>query len=243
MPTATFGANAGGWIEAAGGGVSQAWEHGAYYLGGAKQFLRRPLVGFDLYAAPMDGRALTPADVILDAELLLYIGTIPGASGYPCTLARQTHPDWDYLTHSWTEYKTATAWTNAGGDTATPTLAYDAPTVAPGEFAIPGCAPFVTDAIASRGGKVLLHSMNTDESPATTRFWTAVAALNDDRRPRLRVTYQSATPRPMEHPHGQALGATRPAPVARPARPALPNAMPILTKIIPTGAHQPWQPT
>jgi hypothetical protein len=94
---------------------------------------------------------------------------------------------------------------------------------------VPGLLPFVTDAIASRGGDVLLHSMNTDETPATTRFWTAVSALSDDRRPRLTVTYQSATPRPMEHPRGQALGHVRPAPIARPARP-------------PRGAPT-WQPT
>src|SRR5438552_1051009 len=76
-----------------------------------------------------------------------------------CTekLDRVTRADWDYLTATWNQYKAGSNWTSIGGDVdaAVPgELSYASPG-AYGPYAIPGLGPYVSDAIANRGGLVL----------------------------------------------------------------------------------------
>lgn len=201
------------------------WNLGVVYLGGSKSAVRRCLGCFDVFGAAASGRPLTIADTLTSAELILETTSVAGPSAWPARIERITRADWDYTTANWNRYKTGSNWTTAGGDVATPpsALAFTSPT-AGGEFVIAGMLDFVTDAIANRGGHVLLRLKADDEQPAQSQWCAFVAALGASLGPRLRVTYTATEPTPIDQPHkttipiAEADRADRPSSPDKPAR-------------------------
>lgn len=200
---------------------------GVYYLGGPKNLLRRTFLTFDVFGPTMSGRPLTPADAPTSAELLTLTDGLFGAVGWPATLARIDRAGYDPLKATWNTYNGVNAWTAGGGDFNTPTLSITSPTIALTDFTIDNILPFVTDAIASRAGKVRIAIRANNEAPGSTALWTANDTINPSLRPRLRVTWQSADPTPIAEPR-RGLGGDRPASPARGARPAPPARTPTL---------------
>jgi len=207
---------------------------GIYYAGPSKALLRRALATFDLLGAAEDGRPLRAADIpnITLAELLAYAQGITGPT-FQVDVKRLTRADYIAAQATWNEYKTGSAWTVGGGDVATPpaTVSFTSPAT-PGEQAIENnLAAFVTDALANRGGLVLLVWRANNENPGTTAFYNANADPADTPHLRLRVTYTQLTPTPIDEPgaaHGIVYGgaAGRPASSAKPSRPARPARAP-----------------
>ena len=233
MPQSIFAANGTQFLD----GVdtdyapAQYWNLGVQYIGGSKGFLRRCLGSFDVFGLAASGRALTPSDTLTAAELVLQTLTVIGPTGWGAKVERITRADWDYTVADWTRYKVGALWTTAGGDAGTPpaAVAFTTPAVA-GEQVIGGLLAYVTDAIASRGGKVLLRLKADDEAPAQTQWVAYEANLSAALRPRLRVTYVSAEPAAIDESGRTTLPgdpAARGSPVARaddaesPARPAV----------------------
>ena len=230
MPQSIFAANGTQLIDAIDPtyAPSGIWNLGVVYIGGSKSAVRRCLGRFDVFGAPASGRPLTIADTLIAAELILETTSVAGPSAWPARIERITRADWDYTTANWTRYKTGSNWTTAGGDVGTPpsALAFTSPTVG-GEFVISGLLPYVTDAVISRGGHVLIRLKADDEQPAQSQWCAFEAFLASSLRPRLRVTYEATDPTPIDHPgdvmvgkeRGDAAGrAQQPASHAKPAR-------------------------
>ena len=225
MPQSTFAADGTQFID----GVSQSyapagfWWVGTGYLGGSKSFVRRSLAAFDVFGPAASGRPLTPADTVTAADLLLAYVSAIGPSGWNAMVDRIARADWDYASADWTHYKSGALWTTAGGDVATPPAPV-AMTVAPagGEQVVPGMLAFVTDAMALRGGRVLLRLRAVDEGPAESTWASYDAALTSPTRPRLRVTYVATEPSPIADDALPALRGALPASAADAARPARP---------------------
>jgi len=165
--------------------------------------------------------------------MLLDTITVAGPAGWSATIERIWRADWDYTTADWTRFKAGSNWTAAGGDVATPpaAVAFASPSVA-GEQIIAGMAAYVTDAIANRGGRVLLRLKAVDEAPAQSQWVAYQANLESATRPRLRVTYVAAEPSPIAGADGVARSGeheARAAPIAhhsaveRPDPPASPD--------------------
>ena len=194
------------------------WNLGTLDAGGAKLNLDRCLGSFDLRGAAQSGRPLTPTDTITAADLILYCTAFLGPAGWAAWIERMTRADWDSASGNWNNYKAGSAWTAAGGDVGTSPapLAFSSPSVS-GDQTITGMLAFVTDAIANRSGKVLLRLRANDESPTAGTKWAAYAADPAlAQAPRLRVTYESADPAPIERPaHIGGDGAAHVAPTAR----------------------------
>jgi hypothetical protein len=192
---------------------------GLFFLAGSKQNLYRTIVGFDVFGPASAGRPLAPTDALISAELLLDVDLIVGLSGRASTIDRITRPDWNYLECSWNNYRSAAAWSAGGGDVAAPSLAFTSP-VALGAYTITGLLPFVTDAIASRNGRVLLRLKMDDEANNNiNRVWAATDSLASSLRPRLRVEYETLAPTNIDDP-----GAPRTMRGASPASPSAPVA-------------------
>ncbi|MBI5289079.1 MAG: hypothetical protein HY873_08915, partial [Chloroflexi bacterium] len=152
-------------------------------------------------------------------ELLLDTITVAGPAGWSATIERISRGDWDYTAADWTRFKVGSNWTLAGGDVATPpaAVAFTSPSLA-GEQIIAGMAAYVTDAMANRGGRVLLRLKAVDEAPAQSQWVAYQANLESPARPRLRVTYVAAEPAPISgNDGGGVLGdhEARAAPVER----------------------------
>ncbi len=220
MPQSIFVANATQFIDGVDTGYALAgfWNLGVQYLGATKAFVRRCLGGFDLFGPAATGRPLTPSDTITGAELLLEAITVAGPAGWSATIERLSRADWDHTTADWIRYKTGADWTAAGGDVATPpaAVAFTSPSVA-GEQIVPAMLAFATDAIANRGGIVLLRLKADDEAPSQSQWVAYQANLASPTRPRLRVTYTSADPTPVATPHHHADAALRPIAPSRPS--------------------------
>jgi hypothetical protein len=206
-----------------------AWNQGVYSLGGSKAILERAVVRFDVLGSAYAGRALTPADVITAADLVLNVVIIPGTAGYACQLDRVTRPGWDYLTADWIEWAAGNNWTAAGGDVAGSPLAYNAPS-ALGDYTIGGLDALVIDAIANRAGALIMRSRTTSEADdGQTRYFTANGigvGVDPTQQPRLVVTYEGQEPAPVDLPDLRTLGGSRGAPAARPAAAGAPAATP-----------------
>ncbi len=207
-------------------GVSQtyapAWsvDVGGVYAGGAKSALRRGLARFNVFGVASDGRALTIADTLTDARLLVDVIGVAGAMGWSASVERISRADWDYTAANWNIYKTASNWTAAGGDVATPPPAAGfASPAALGATTIDGLLPFVTDAIANRAGAVLLRIKADNETPGSTQFFSIRATQTFDTRLRLRVTYAARDPAPIDRPHAGSMRADRAAASARTSSP------------------------
>jgi hypothetical protein len=214
MPQSIFAANATQFIDGVDTDFAPAglWNLGVQYLGATKAFVRRCLGGFDLFGPAAAGRPLAPSDSITAAELLLDVIGVAGPAGWPAAIERLTRADWDYTAADWLRYRTGATWTAPGGDVAPPPPAapFTSPAL-PGEQVAPGMLAFVTDAIADRGGIVLLRLKASDEAPAQSQWVAYQANLASPTRPRLRVTYVAAEPSPIAGPGGFTLESARPA--------------------------------
>ncbi len=136
------------------------------------------------------------------AELLQNIETLMLPS-FTEKLDRVTRADWDYLTATWNQYKAGSNWTSIGGDVDAVTpgeLSYASPG-GYGDFAIAGLGPYVSDAIANRGGLVLLRTNHATENSGITQFHTCATSASG--RPRLRVDYRSSALIAVDDPHPQ----------------------------------------
>jgi hypothetical protein len=232
MPQSLFLANATQYIDGVTPTFAMAgrWDLGVQYVGASKGFVRRTLASFNVFGGAMSGRPLAGSDTIVSAELIANVTLIIGPSGWPATIERITRVDWDYATADWTHYKTGASWTVAGGDVATPPAAvgFTSPSTT-GDAVISGLLEFVTDAIALRSGLVIVRLRANNEAPAQTQWCNFDAMLTSAARPRLRVTYESATPAPIAEWHGTHLGVAAgnkpaaPSGHAAPARPARPT--------------------
>jgi len=213
-----------------GDNYQNAGDVGVYMVSGNKALLRRALATFDLFAAAAEGRPLRAGDIpnITLAEL---IGDAAGIAGptFQVDTERLTRADYVNSEATWTNYKTGSAWTAAGGDVATPPadVSFTSPGT-PGDQTLQNnLAGHVTDAIANRGGLLLLLWRAHDENPGVTAFYTTHAAPGYSPHLRLRVTYLDLIPAPIDEPgaaHGIVYGAASPhAAPANPAAPARPG--------------------
>jgi hypothetical protein len=228
MPSSSFDVTGSTAIDAVNPGIAYPgnFNTGLILIGQTKTVLRRSLTSFDVFGVAAEDRPLLPNDVLLDARLDCNAIGLTGPGGFACTIDRIARLDWDYLTADWNHYRAATSWTSPGGDVATPpaAVAYASPS-ALGEFVIAGVLPFVADAIANRGGKVRLRHKADDET--TSHHFVLAAAVGNSIR--LKVTYEAATPAPIDRPTtagaADALIARpgRPAPAGAAAQPALPD--------------------
>ena len=216
MPQSTFLADATQFIDGVNPTFAPAgiWNLGVAYLGGSKSFVRRSLGSFNVFGAASPGRPLASSDTVTAAELVLQTASLIGPSGWPASIERITRADWDYGSSDWTHYKTGALWTVAGGDVATPPSPVGLLSPAGGEQVIAGMLAFVTDAIANRGGRVIIRIKADDEAPSQSQWCAYDASLSSPTRPRLRVTYTAADPTPIAHPTPPTI---RGASAARPA--------------------------
>ena len=204
---------------------TNAWNLGTISAGGSKLNLDRCLGAFDVFGAALAGRPLVSSDLISDAELILNCGAILGPGGWAASIERITRADWDAASGDWNNYKAGSLWTTAGGDVATPPAAvsFTSPS-ALGDATIGGMLAFVADAIASRGGKVLLRLRANDESTSAGTKWAGYRADPSlTVAPRLRVTYVSADPSPIARPTAGTLAGDGAATIARADQAALPE--------------------
>lgn len=198
--------------------VPDVFNLGLYFLGGSKSMWRRPIIDWNLYGAPLEGRPLNAADIITQADIIIDAQSITGGSGFASTVERITRTDWSEPEARWDRYRIGLNWTTAGGDVdaATPAaVPFVSPITVPAEFTIPDMLGFVEDAIANRAGVVRARLRKVDESVATSFFFTAIDI-------RLRVAYVSPEPRPMMLPARDRRGANG-ALVAQPSRPSQPS--------------------
>jgi len=223
MPTATFYPNAYHSIDllTPNDCIGDQFDCGVFYLGAPKNMLRRAFLSFDVFGPAAEGRPLTPADALTAADLLTASGSLLGTTGFACTLSRVDRAGYDPTRATWNTYNGTNAWASLGGDFNTPTLSLTSPTVPLAPFTVSNLLPFVTDAIALRGGLVRFAFYAVNEAPGTTALW----ACDDGSlptRPRLRVTWEAADPTPIAPPL-RGLGGLLPAPAANPSRPTPPS--------------------
>lgn len=225
MPQSTWYASAMGTIDGSDPNTvyASAFDLGFFYAGGLKSFRRRVIIGFDLHAAPAEGRALGPTDALASATLVLRATVIVGPAGWGAKAARVARADWDDATATWNNYKTASAWTAAGGDVATPPadVAFASPSSL-GDFSIAGMDAHVADALANRGGLLLVRLKADSEADAGgVSAYVSGGDLNTSVAPRLVVTYASADPAAINRRAGGPMGSAR---AGRPERPAAAEA-------------------
>jgi hypothetical protein len=170
-------------------------------------------------APSLEGVTFDAGTIVNAAELLQTIETLM-LPAFTVKLDRVTRADWDYLTATWNQYKSGSNWTSAGGDvdaTVPGELSYTSPGGF-GPFAIAGLGPYVSDAIANRGGLVLLRMNHATENSGITQFHTCSTSATG--RPRLRVDYRSSTLVAVDDPRPQIRGSVRAASVASAEKPA-----------------------
>lgn len=197
---------------------------GFFYAGATKAFRRRVIIGFTLGAAPREGRTLAPTDTVTAAALTLVATVVVGPAGWGAAAARLARADWDDAGATWNEYRAGAAWTAAGGDVATPPddVAFTSPGSL-GAFTVEGMAAHVADAMANRGGLLLVRLRADVESDAGgVSTYISGGDLGGPWAPRLTVTYASAEAGPVARDgSGTGRAAARvvaPSAVGRPAR-------------------------
>jgi hypothetical protein len=191
---------------------------GALILGSSKTSDRNVIQTFDLLA-PDDGLALSAASQISLAELFGNVTAVIGGP-YNMLAERLTRADYDYLTATWTEYKSGSAWTTPGGDFSATPAGTDVPfpTFTGDGVICATLASFVVDALANRGGKLYLHWRIDPVGPSQSQQVTVKSAPPADSDVmRLRVTYTTLQPAAENRPHGTTLHG---APAAHPSRAA-----------------------
>ena len=221
MAIATFVTTGGGCIDGKSPTASfpALYTCGISYLGASKDQQRRLLLGFDVFTPSVEGVVFNAGTVINAAELLQDIQTLMLPS-FTEKLDRMTRADWDYVTATWNQYRSGSNWTAIGGDidAAIPgELTYTSPGGF-GDYAIPGLGPYVSDAIANRGGLVRLRMNHATENSGITQFHTC--ANTADGKPRLRVDYQSSSLIAVDDPRPQLRASARAATAASAEQPA-----------------------
>ncbi|MGH6999371.1 MAG: DNRLRE domain-containing protein [Phenylobacterium sp.] len=150
---------------------------GANVSGGSKTENRRSILNFDVSSL---------AGATINSALLRRAIQSSTGGGFAATVYRCTRPaDWVEAEATWNNYKSATAWTAAGGDydASTPTpVGYTEPG-ATGQFDITGLAAFVTDALANRSGIVSVILRANDEAPTSTERTTAQSSETPESPP------------------------------------------------------------
>ncbi len=190
---------------------------GALVVGSGKSVDRRVIHTFDLHA-PDDGLPLDVASQVSAAELLGNVTAVVGGA-YNMLTERLTRADYDYLTATWNEYKAGSAWTTAGGDVASdPAPIFTVFPSSTGDIVICATlAAMVGDALANRGGKLLLRWSISPPAPSQSEHVTVKAApAVDSDVTRLRVTYTTLIPAAEDRPAHQAgrVGTAASAPAA-----------------------------
>jgi hypothetical protein len=200
---------------------------GVYLVGGSKGILRRALATFDVFGAPTSGRSLLASDTITLAEMLCYVTSAVGPA-FQVDTERLARADYVAAEATWNNYRASSPWTAGGGDVAAPPAAasFTSPSGTGDQVAQSNLAPFVVDAVANRGGLVVLRWKAQDENPGVTAIYSIAADPSYTPPLRLRVTYLSPEPSPIDRPewselHGAA--AAKPAPAARASPPARPS--------------------
>src|SRR5438477_5235215 len=192
MAIATFVTTGGGCIDgkAPTSSFPGLYTCGISYLDAGKDQQRRLLLGFNVFAPSLEGAVFNAGTVINSADLMQNIQTLMLPS-FTEKLDRVTRADWDYVTATWNQYKSGSNWTTIGGDVdaAVPgELSYPSPGGF-GDYAIQGLGPYVSDAIANRGGLVVLRMNHATETGGVTQYHICANTLEG--KPRLRVDYRS----------------------------------------------------
>lgn len=164
----------------------------------------RTILEFDLTTAGI------PSGAIVSAASLVLNVSLAAAIAEPVRVHRLTRTDWEELTSSWDNYKTATPWTTGGGDFNALTFASANLPTGTGDWTISaGLAVLVQDAIDNRSG--ILRLMIKRFTEATTEAFVNVrsgeyATVAD--RPELSVTYTTEITIPIAmHHYKQLMGA------------------------------------
>lgn len=157
---------------------------GLYYIpgGGGKGALRRCFQGYDVLGdapasgGPVDLSVVPPVNAWLEADCL----SLFGAGGHAGHIVRLLRLDWAYATCTWQLRATGLPWQVGGAegaldiDAVNPlTVGFTTPT-ATGVFTWPGLLGFVQDAIALRGGLVLMrHRLDSEADNGIDRMMAA----------------------------------------------------------------------
>jgi len=121
------------------------------YSGGKTGTQARPIMQFDV--SPVAGGSG------IAASLWIYI-RFGAANTHVGALTRLTRADHEEMQETWNIYKTGSNWTTPGGDfdgATPPAVNFNLPTDDDFWFEITGMEGFVTDAIANRGSKAIIH--------------------------------------------------------------------------------------
>lgn len=216
-----------------------AGDVGAYLLSGAKAVLRRALATFNVLGPASAGRALFASDTVVLAELVGYVNSVNG-SQFQVDTDRVSRDNYIAAEATWNSYRTAAAWSVAGGDVSPPpaTASFTSPGTLGDQVLQHNLAAFVTDAMSSRGGLVVLRWKAANESPGVTAIYTTVANPSATPPLRLRVTYLSSEPAAIDDPGEAAMHGASPARSSPPAREGR-AAMPARAE---TSARHCWSP-
>lgn len=137
------------------------------YTGEDKTLWRRTVGIFDV--SSLSGATIN------SAKLVRTIGNV-SSGGYAAILSRCTRPA-DVVEHqvTWNNYNTGNSWTSSGGDFddtgggGAPAKIDYTEASSTGTHEITGLVTFVTDALASRSGKMAIIIRMVDEDPGITR--------------------------------------------------------------------------
>ena len=174
---------------------------GALVVGSSKSVDRRVIHAFNLHA-PDDGLPLDATSQISAAELLGNVTGVVGAA-YSMLTERLTRADYEYLTATWNEYKTGSAWTTPGGDVASdPAPIFTPFPSSTGDIVVCSTlAAMAIDALANRGAALLLRWSIFPPAPSQSEHVTIKAAPTPDSDiARLRVTYTTLVPATEDRP-------------------------------------------
>ena len=142
-------------------------ELGATYLFGNKDHGYRVIGNFDV--------GIVAASTINAVSLFREISLISGPGSAAAFISRCTRPaDWVEGEVTWDDYKSSTAWTDAGGDfddTGPPAKVNYTEASGTGELEITGLLALVTDARANRSHIVSIVLRLDDEDPGNNDYY------------------------------------------------------------------------
>jgi hypothetical protein len=172
---------------------------GCQVVGSVKTVQDRWIAGVDFYnTAPEQGRVLKSSDTLISAALWADVPNLVGTSGFGCKVDRITPTDWDYLTATWNNKKTATTWPTAGGEISTPQASFNSPT-ATGYQQIVDMLTHANDALSNRSG-LLLFRLKADDEGAFDHLFNLQSDPDSEtpiaQQARIIVTYESPQPGP-----------------------------------------------
>jgi hypothetical protein len=144
---------------------------GCYLVSGTKSHNWRCVHYYDISAYA--NWVLTAVEMHVDNILN------PAPSAYAC-MCRRALQDWVQAQASWNERATGTAWLDPGADrpdssTDTGEVAFNAPTGY--SWVLTGLLALAQDAIALRGGILMLHYQPVVEAPGVTNLFTRTSPV------------------------------------------------------------------